>query len=119
MNPLNLETYKGQLLEAYPGCHVKVAPDHQEMVAEIRPEYAVAIIERSQPHFHQQTTEIYRVLKGTLLVSRAGQGFVLQQGEQITLEPGQIHQAVGLGQPAWIEVISNPPWCLDDHFVLA
>jgi mannose-6-phosphate isomerase-like protein (cupin superfamily) len=118
MTTAELESYAAELRASYPGCHLKTAPDQCELVAEISPELAVAIIERSQPHFHRATTEVYRVLKGTLLVARAGMGVVLQAGEEITLEPGQIHQAFGHGEPAWIEVISSPPWCADDHFVV-
>jgi mannose-6-phosphate isomerase-like protein (cupin superfamily) len=58
------------------------------------------------------------VLKGTLLVAHAGMGVELQAGEEITLEPGQIHQAFGHGEPAWIEVINNPPWRSNNHFVI-
>jgi hypothetical protein len=57
------------------------------MVAEIRPEFAVAVIERSLPHFHLKTREVYRVLRGGLCVARAGQGHVLQKGQTIAIEP--------------------------------
>ncbi len=88
------------------------------MVPQISPKLALAIIERSQPHFQRATTKVCRALKHTQLLARAGIGVVMQAGEEITLEPGQIHQAFGHGQSTWFEVISNPPWCLDDHFVL-
>jgi hypothetical protein len=32
---------------------------------------------------------------------------------------GQIHHAQALGEPAWIEVLCEPAWRADNHFVLA
>jgi mannose-6-phosphate isomerase-like protein (cupin superfamily) len=115
---MDTEKIRAELMEAYPGCSVKVAEDEREMVAEIRPEFAVAVIERSLPHFHLKTREVYRVLRGALCVARAGQGHVLQKGDAIAIEPGQIHSARAVGEPAWIEVESEPPWSATDHFVL-
>ena len=89
------------------------------MVAELSGERAIAIIESSQSHFHTEITENYRVLRGSLLVARAGMGFVLHVGDSITITPGQIHHAQALGEPAWIEVLCEPAWRADDHFVLA
>jgi mannose-6-phosphate isomerase-like protein (cupin superfamily) len=114
-----VEHYRSKLLVAYPGSQIKVAPDQREMVAEITGGRAIAIIERSQPHFHREITETYRVLRGTLLVARAGEGFVLQVGDSITITPSQIHHAKAIGDPAWIEVLCDPAWRADDHFVLA
>jgi len=51
---------------------VKVTDDKQEMVAEIHDGFAVAVIERSQPHFHGTMREIYRVQRGTLYVPAVG-----------------------------------------------
>ena len=112
-----VEHYRSELLDAYPGSQIKVAADQREMVAEITAERAIAIIEWSEPHFHREITETYRVLRGTLLVARAGEGFVLQVGDSITITPGQIHHAKALGDPAWIEALCDPAWRADDHFV--
>jgi mannose-6-phosphate isomerase-like protein (cupin superfamily) len=119
MDPLQIEHYRSELQSEYPDAQIKVAPDQREMVAELSGERAIAIIERSQPHFHTEITEAYRVLRGTLLVARAGMGFVLQVGENITITPGQIHHAQALGDPAWIEVLCDPAWRADDHLVLS
>ena len=97
---------------------MKVADDQREMVAEISDDFAVAVIERSQPHFHLKRTEVYRVLRGTLYVACGGRGHILREGQAITIEPGQIHYARCAGEPAWIEVQSSPPWSADEHFVL-
>lgn len=115
---MDVDKTRAELMKAYPGCRVKVAPDQQEMVAEISDCFAVAVIERSLPHFHRQTREVYRVLRGTLCVACGGQGHVLQQGETIAIEPGQVHSARAAGEPVWIEVESVPPWSAGDHFIL-
>ncbi len=83
-----IERNRAELAASYPGSLIKVAPDQREMVAELNGERAIAIIERSQPHFHAEITETYRVLRGTLLVARAGMGFVLKVGDSITITPG-------------------------------
>lgn len=115
---MDVDKTRAELLKAYPGSRVKVADDQREMVAEIRPEFAVAVIERSLPHFHLKTREVYQVLRGALCVACAGKGYVLQMGQTIAIEPGQIHSASAVGEPVWIEVESEPPWTADDHFVL-
>ena len=114
----DVEKTRAERAQAYPGSRVIVAEDNREMIAEISAGLAVAVIERSLPHFHLKMREIYRVLRGTLHVACGGRGFVLHEGETITIEPGQIHFARAVAEPAWIEVESEPPWSADDHFVL-
>jgi mannose-6-phosphate isomerase-like protein (cupin superfamily) len=118
MTEQQIEKYRSELMASYPGCHVKVAEDKKEMVAEISDNYAIAVIEHSVAHFHLKTNEIYRVLRGTLHVACAGRGHVLREGDEITIEPGQVHFARAAGEPVWIEVKSAPPWSADDHFLL-
>lgn len=118
MSDIEVKKYIKKLKSTYPGCSVKVSKDKREMVAEIRDGFAVAIIERSLPHFHHKTREVYRVLRGTLYVAYEGKGHVLRKGDSIAIEPGQIHFARAAGEPVWIEVESAPPWSADDHFVL-
>jgi mannose-6-phosphate isomerase-like protein (cupin superfamily) len=118
MTDIDIENTRAELMNAYPRCSVKVAQDKREMVAEISDGFAVAVIERSLPHFHLNMREIYRVLRGTLYVACGGEGHVLREGETITIEPRQIHFARAAGEPVWIEVKSAPPWSMDDHFIL-
>jgi mannose-6-phosphate isomerase-like protein (cupin superfamily) len=118
MTEIEIEKTRGELMSAYPESRVVVADDKREMVAEISEGLAVAVIDQSVPHFHLNTREIYRVLRGTLYVACGGQGNVLGEGETLTIEPGQIHFARAAGEPAWIEAKSVPPWSADDHFVL-
>jgi mannose-6-phosphate isomerase-like protein (cupin superfamily) len=118
MTEIDVEKARAELMSSYPGSRVVVADDKREVVAEISHGLAVAVIEQSVPHFHLNTREIYRVLRGTLYVACGGQGHVLGEGETLTIEPGQIHFARAAGEPVWVEVRSTPPWSADDHFVL-
>jgi mannose-6-phosphate isomerase-like protein (cupin superfamily) len=118
MTANEIERITAELLNLYHGCRVKIAEDKAELVAEISDGFAVAVIERSLPHFHLKMTEVYRVLRGSLCVACGGKGHLLREHETITIEPGQIHSARGVGEPAWIEVESVPPWSPDDHFIL-
>ena len=118
MTDTEIARIRAELVAMYPGCHVKVTDDKEEMVAEIRDGFAVAVIERSMPHFHAKMTEVYRVIRGTLLVACGDHGHVLRKGDSITIQPGTIHFARGRPDPAWIEVESKPAWTADDHLVL-
>ena len=103
-------------MKSYPGSRVKISEDRREMVAEITDDFAVAVIDRSQAHFHLRTRETYRVLRGTLYVACAGVGYVLNEQETFTIEPGNIHYARAADTPVWIEVKSTPAWSPEDHF---
>ena len=118
MTDSEIEQIKAELLREYPGAAIKVAPDRAEIVAEIEPKRAVAVIERSQPHFHREMTEVYRILRGTLYVACGGEGHVLSPGQSLTIEPGTVHHARAAGGVAWLEVLSEPAWTPEDHHVL-
>src|SRR5437762_14105988 len=110
-----VERIRQELSREYPGAHIVVTDDYAEVIAEIAPGRAVAVIERSLPHFHRKMTEIYRGLKGTLYVAQGGRGYVLAPGESLTIEPGNVHFARSAREPAWVEVLSNPAWTPEDH----
>lgn len=118
MTDAEIETIRAELLNEYPGCNVVLSADKCEMVAEISDGLAVAVVERSVPHFHQETKEVYRVLRGILYVACAGRGRVLRQGDSMVIEPGESHFSQCTREPAWIEVQSEPPWSSRDHFIL-
>jgi mannose-6-phosphate isomerase-like protein (cupin superfamily) len=107
-----------ELLREYSGAIIKVTADQAEIIAEIEPSRAVAVIERSLPHFHVNMTEVYRILRGRLFVACAGRGHVLDPGDSLRIESGQIHSARGANEPAWVEVLSEPPWTAEDHIIL-
>lgn len=95
---------------------------YDEIVAEQKePGLAVAVIVRSPPHFHRQTTEYYKIVQGELAVVAQGTVSVLTEGvpgsRKCSIMPGIVHNAVSLtNEPAVIEVRADPPWSPDDHF---
>jgi mannose-6-phosphate isomerase-like protein (cupin superfamily) len=118
MAEIDIESTIEKLIKLYPGCRIKISDDKRELVAEITDDFAIAVIDKSQPHFHLKTRETYRVLKGTLYVACAGVGYVLNEQETFTIEPGNMHCAQAADTPVWIEVTSSPSWSAKDHFVL-
>ena len=118
MTDEQLSQYRAELLREYPGARVKIVDDKAEMVAEFDGYRAIAVIERSQPHFHRKTKETYKVFRGTLHVACGGRGYVLTPGDSLTIEPGNIHYACGAGEPAWLEVLCEPAWTAEDHLLV-
>jgi mannose-6-phosphate isomerase-like protein (cupin superfamily) len=109
-----------ELEEKYPG--KKILAGEGEIVCEIDPAInpgdrgiAVAVIDRSIPHYHKKTVETYRVIKGGLTVFKNGKAYELRPGDELTVNPGEIHYAVG--DEAWVEVVSVPGWLVTDHFL--
>jgi mannose-6-phosphate isomerase-like protein (cupin superfamily) len=118
MTNKQISQFRAELLRDYPGAHIKVADDLGEMVADIDGHRAVAVVERSQPHFHSKTKEIYRIVRGTLHLACGGRGYLLAPGDSVTIEPGNIHFARAVGGPAWLEVLSEPDWTMEDYLLL-
>jgi len=118
MTENEIEQIKAELRRDYPGVEICVLNDGAEIVAEVEPKRAVAVIECSLPHFHRQTTEQYKVVRGTLQVTCAGQQHVLGPGQSLRIEPGQVHEARGADGVAWVEVRSDPAWTKEDHILV-
>lgn len=94
-----------------------------EIVCEIEPAKtpddsgkAVAVIDKSEPHYHKKTTEHYRIIKGELVIYADETAYRLRAGEKYKIDSGKIHYAVG--NETWVEVISNPGWSPSDHFLV-
>jgi mannose-6-phosphate isomerase-like protein (cupin superfamily) len=92
-------------------CEIEPASEH--------PEYskAIAVIDRSIPHFHHETKETYKVLKGSLVVHISGVQHQLKEGESIVIEPGNVHWAEG--SEVWVECYSEPGWTVGDHKIVS
>jgi mannose-6-phosphate isomerase-like protein (cupin superfamily) len=118
MTKAKIKKLRRELRHAYPGAHIVITPDGGELIAEIRPGFAVAVIERSRQHFHRKTAETYRGLKGVLHVVIGCKGHVLQAGESVAIEPGTVHFSQAPAEPAWIEVFSKPAWTGADHLIV-
>lgn len=124
---MNTKQVLEQLNEKYPGKQIIQKHDTEgevrELLCEVDPSsehpaysLAVAIIDRSTPHKHLFTTEVYKILKGKLTLFLDGEQILLGQGDEFTIKPGVVHFAVG--DETWVEVRSNPGWNPDDHIAV-
>jgi mannose-6-phosphate isomerase-like protein (cupin superfamily) len=109
-----------QLRLAYPGKPVIFLPDEEnpaEIIVEIEKtditSTAMAVIDRSAPHFHRRTREIYVVERGRLNLHFNRAKVTLEPGGVYIIHPGHVHWAEGAS--AWVRVICTPPWTADDH----
>jgi mannose-6-phosphate isomerase-like protein (cupin superfamily) len=125
---MNVEWWTKWLYENYPlldriaRVGEKTLPDC-ELIAEIEPGLAIAVIDRSRPHFHLHSSETYTVLEGKLGLSVGGKVVVLEaegttRGGSFVIPPLMVHSAVTMSGrgPAVVEVRSDPPWDRLDHF---
>ncbi len=113
-----------ELKKTYPGKSI-ILNDKQnltEILCEVdsatkHPEYSVAIlvIDKTAPHYHNEITETYEVLRGELQLTIDGKAVTLKQGETKTILPGQVHSATG--NEVWIKATSKPGWKSSDHIV--
>jgi mannose-6-phosphate isomerase-like protein (cupin superfamily) len=121
---VDAQTVIKELQEAYPGKLIKSLPETEptEIICEFDPKdehpdfsFAVAVIDRSVPHHHRRTTEIYRVIKGELKLHVGHQEYVMYEGQEWTVLPGQVHWAEG--SATWVEVYCSPGYDPSDHIL--
>ncbi len=114
-----------EIKEKYPGKTIICEPEEnpREIICEIDPtsehpgkSVALAVVGKSKLHFHKNSTEIYKALKGKLIVIIGGKKHILKEGEKITIKPHEIHSAEG--NEAWFLTYSKPGWRFDDHIVV-
>lgn len=79
------------------------------------PELSI-ILERMPPHSsevrhsHARSRQFFFVLEGELSLEVEGEAIVLQSQQGLEIAPGQVHQAVNLGQvDVRFVVVSQPP----------
>ena len=77
---------------------------------------AIAVIDRSEPHYHKKATETYKVIKGRLTVFVDSRKHELNEEDVLVVRPEQIHYAVG--NETWVEVVSEPGWTPEDHILV-
>jgi len=121
---MNTKKIIKELSQKYPGKRIIKLPEDNptEIICEIDPAtnhpdkgVAVAVIDKSEPHYHKAATEIYKIIKGELTVSVNNQEYKLKEGNTLTVKPGEIHHAVG--NETWVEVYSEPGWTQEDHIL--
>jgi len=121
MNHKNVIT---ELEKKYPGKLIIKLPENEptEILCEIEstvdhPEYsmAIAVIDRSVPHYHKEVTELYEVLKGKLSVYVDGVEHKLEEGDKLEIKPGSHHYAVG--DETRVRCTARPGWTISDHIL--
>ena len=90
-------------------CEIDPTEDHKDHSV------VIAVIDRSIPHYHKITTEIYEVIKGELTIFKNNQKHKLKTGDKLTILPNEIHYAVG--QETWVKTTGRPGWVLSDHII--
>lgn len=119
---MNIEEVIDRLRKKYPGKNIVINnPEHPtEIVCEVKPDkkksIAIAVIDRSVTHYHRSSTETYEVLKGKLTVIKGGDKSELNEGESITILPGERHRF--RGNETWLRVTSTPGWTPEDNILV-
>jgi quercetin dioxygenase-like cupin family protein len=112
-----------KLKEKYPGKNIVVnTPDNPtEIICEIEPgqknsdrSVAIAVMDENIRHLHKLIEEKYQVIEGILEINLDGITHILHPGDEITIKPGQIHNAKG--KETWVKVTSTPAWTPDDFY---
>lgn len=87
-----------------------------EIICEIKPGLAIAVIDKSESYYHKIITETYKVLDGELNVFINNIKHKLKKGDVVSIEPNNIHYAIG--NETWVEVYSKPAWTSKGHFLI-
>jgi quercetin dioxygenase-like cupin family protein len=119
---MNVKRIIEEIKKEYPGKRIILDPPDNptEIICELDPtsnhtgkSIALAVVGSSKPHFHKKTTEVYKVVRGSLIIFKDGIKNVLNEGEKITIEPNIVHHAEG--DEAWFLTYSKPGWTFEDH----
>jgi len=86
-----------------------------EILCEIDPpsehaDYSVviSIIDKSNPHKHNKTTETYKVLHGILTLYIDEKMILMNEGDIYVIPPKHVHWAEGI--ETWVECKATPAW---------
>ena len=81
------------------------------------PQYsaAIAVIDKTEAHYHKKAAEIYYVLKGSLNLYIDQKKYVLGPEEFRVIPPKTTHWAQG--KKTWVLVYSEPGWTKEDHYL--
>jgi quercetin dioxygenase-like cupin family protein len=121
---MDAQTVIKELEEKYPGKRIVCLPESSpsEIICEFDPpedhpewSMALAVIDKSQPHFHRKMTEVYSVVRGELKLFVGNEEYTMYEGQSWTILPGQVHWAEG--DATWVEVYASPAWCQEDHIL--
>ncbi len=101
----NIIVTEGEIL-----CEIDPTSEHSDY------SIAIAVIDKSQEHYHKQTKETYRIISGTAELHIDDQTIILEQGDEFTIPPNRRHFVVG--NETWIECKSKPGWRKEDHILV-
>jgi len=76
----------------------------------------VAVIDEAVKHVHQDTTEIYEVLNGELIITKDSKTYTMKPGESFAVHPNEEHSIEG--HTTWVKVTSIPSWSDERHVVI-
>lgn len=119
---MNITGVIEELKKKYPGKKILLnnRQNCTEILCEIDPSAAhpsysevISVIDKTDAHFHDMGTEIYKVIKGVLTLTVDGRKYILNEGQSYTIEPGQVHEAVG--NETWVQCRSKPGWKKSNH----
>jgi mannose-6-phosphate isomerase-like protein (cupin superfamily) len=119
---LDAQKVLAELQQQYPGAAIKQLPEDNpsEIVCEFDPgekhpdwSLAVAVIDKSEPHFHRRMVEVYRIMRGQLNLHINDEELIMYEGQEYTITPGIIHWAEG--NETWVEVYCAPAYNPEDH----
>jgi len=66
-------------------------------------------------HKHHDSTEIYWVTQGELELEVADKTVKLEQGDIISIQPGESHKVISSSENNTVIVLSTPPWSPEDE----
>lgn len=119
---MNIPGVIEELKKKYPGKKILLnnRQNCTEILCEVEPttlhpsySEAISVIDKTDLHRHEVCKETYKVEKGVLSLVVDGRQFVLNAGQSLVIEPGQVHQASG--DETWVKVTSRPGWKKSDH----
>jgi mannose-6-phosphate isomerase-like protein (cupin superfamily) len=122
---MNAAEIIAELKELHPGARIKQLPEENptEIVCEFDPRdghsewsLAVAIIDKSAPHFHKRIVETYTVIRGELKLHVGNEEHTMYEGQSYHITPPMIHWAEG--DACWVEVYCAPGYTSEDHHLV-
>lgn len=122
---MNIEEITEKLSLKYPNSCVFQNKDSNGVIVEVVVElendgnqsHAIAVIDRSLPHFHLVIEEKYKVIKGVLSLYVDERNIILHEGDEFKIEAGKKHYAIG--DSTWVDVVATPAWNPEDHITLS
>lgn len=79
---------------------------------------AIAVVQRSAPHYHRVLTEIYEIEEGAIHLHLDDRMFWVGKGETFIIPPLRVHWVESVAASATIHVVTSPIWTPEDHILV-